>query len=331
MFTKLKQQIFNKKFLKEFLFINLGVICLAFSVIFVYDPNNVVFGGASTIGIILHNVAPKLATSFYIMIVNIIFLIMGGLLLGKEFFLKTIYGSLIYPVYAFGFEKIIKYANLNDELIKLYTDNKLLVIIMAAAIMGLGIGTVLKYGGSTGGTDNLEAIFLKYFNLPHSLSLIIIDGVIVLSGAFIIYPNDFQSIMTMIMYGTLTILISGFIIDNIVFNGFNVRSAYIITSKSNEVKQEIYKTLGRGVTEIYAKGGYYEENRMVLFCVLKTTEFYKLRSAILKIDSSAFIVVTKASEVHGEGFTFDLENPQLKKPIGEKDGESNKDCKDWKS
>ena len=70
---------------------------------------------------------------------------------------------------------------------------------------------------------------------------------------------------------------------------------------------------------------------MVLFCVLKTTEFYKLRSAILKIDSSAFIVVTKASEVHGEGFTFDLENPQLKKPIGEKDGESNKDCKDWKS
>ena len=103
MFTKLKQQIFNKKFLKEFLFINLGVICLAFSVIFVYDPNNVVFGGASTIGIILHNVAPKLATSFYIMIVNIIFLIMGGLLLGKEFFLKdhTINGTNILPGVAY--------------------------------------------------------------------------------------------------------------------------------------------------------------------------------------------------------------------------------------
>ena len=322
MLNKIKMKVFNKKFLKEFLLINFGVMCLAVAVIFVYDPNNVVFGGASTIGIILHNVMPQMATSFYIMIVNIIFLIMGGLLLGKEFFLKTVYGSLIYPVYAFGFETIIKVTNINDELVNLYSDNKLLVIIMAAAIMGLGIGTVLKYGGSTGGTDNLEAIFLKYFHLPHSLSLIIIDGVIVLAGAFIIYPNDFQSIMTMIMYGALTILISGFIIDNIVFNGFNVRSAYIITSKCNEVKQEIYRTLGRGVTEIYAKGGYFEEDRMVLFCVLKTTEFYKLRSAILKIDSSAFIVVTKATEVHGEGFTFDLENPNIVKPKGEESGES---------
>lgn len=305
MTKKFKEYFFSKKFLKEFFYINIGVILLAVSVIFVYDINNVSSGGASTLGIVLQRIIKVGPTSLYIFLLNLILLAIGGVFLGKEFFLKTVYGSLIFPVYGWIFEIIIDATQISDELELLYQSNELLMIIAAAAVMGLGIGLVLKNGGSTGGVDNLQAIFLKYFNMPYSISLIIIDGCIVVIGSFYL-QTTLVSQLQMIMYGIVTVIVSGYVIDNIVFNGFNVRSAYIITNKAEDVKQEIYRSLGRGVTEVYTKGGYSSEDRMMLFCVLKTFEFNKLRSAVQRIDSSAFIVVTRAAEVHGEGFTFDL-------------------------
>lgn len=305
MVDKFKEYFFTKKFLKEFFYINVGVILLAVSVIFVYDINNVSSGGASTLGIILQRMIGYGPTSLYIFLLNLVLLAIGGVFLGKEFFFKTVYGSLIFPVYGWLFEILIDATSIADDLATLYETNELLIIVVAAAIMGLGIGIVLKHGGSTGGVDNLQAIFLKYFNLPHSVSLIMIDGVIVVAGSFFL-QDTFVEQLQMIMYGVVTVVISGYVIDNIVFNGFNVRSAYIITNKAEEVKQEIYRSLGRGVTEVYTKGGYSSEERMMLFCVLKTFEFNKLRSAVQRIDSAAFIVVTRAAEVHGEGFSFDL-------------------------
>jgi uncharacterized membrane-anchored protein YitT (DUF2179 family) len=161
----------------------------------------------------------------------------------------------------------------------------------------------MRYDASTGGIDIVQMIMLKYFKIPLSASLVIIDGAIIVVGAI----TGFSSLMPifLILYGIAYTVISGVVMDNIVFGGFNVRAAYVVTSKPEEIKKQIYDKLNRGVTEIYARGGYTLEDKKILLCVLTTREYYFLRSMALEIDPSAFVFVEKASEVHGEGFTYE--------------------------
>ena len=109
----------------------------------------------------------------------------------------------------------------------------------------------------------------------------------------------------MILYGFLFIYLSGVVLDAIVFSGFNSRAVYIITSDPEAVKNKIYSVLERGVTEIYSRGGYRQEDKKMLVCVMSNNEFYKMKTLILEIDKRAFIFVARVSEVHGEGFTYD--------------------------
>ena len=91
--------------------------------------------------------------------------------------------------------------------------------------------------------------------------------------------------------------------DSIIFSGFNSRCVNIVTEKPEEVKEQIFKVLNRGVTIVHAIGGYTGINKPVIVCVMSNNEFYKMKEIIRTIDPKAFIYVTKASEVHGEGFS----------------------------
>jgi uncharacterized membrane-anchored protein YitT (DUF2179 family) len=251
------------------------------------------------------------------LLLNLILLIFAIIFIDKTFFLKTVYASLVYPVYVFFIEIILGLFNntfinltmvtnelLNNKIftegtIKILTSGAYLVyIVFGAVLSGIGIGLVLKKGSSTGGVDIIQQIFLKYFKIPFSVSLIIVDGAIVLVSA--IYFKD----AFIILYGIIFILLSGFVLDSITFNGFNSRTVNIITKESNLVKQRIYELIDRGVTEMYAKGGYFGKDFKLLICVMSNKEFYKVKAEILKIDKKAFIYVTRSSEVHGEGFTY---------------------------
>ena len=192
-----------------------------------------------------------------------------------------------------------KYINKDNIRILISLIALLLIVLFGSCITGAGMGLAIKNGGSTGGIDILQNICLKYLKMPLSTSLIIFDGIIVLGGATI--SGDFNNIL----YGILFIVISGYILDNIVFGGFNVRAAYVVTTKYEEIKQAVFSKLDRGITEIYTRGGYSQTDKITLLCVLSNREYYYLRSIALEIDPNAFIFVTKASEVHGEGFTYE--------------------------
>ena len=289
----------TKQKIKEFILINIGVFLVALSFTFFLDKNDLIFGGVGGIGVILKNLfGEKIPSSIIVLILNLILLLISLILLGKSFFLKTVYGSIIYPVYSFILEQVIPesfYPNIEGEF--------LIFVVAAAIIMGVGLGLAMRYGSSTGGIDIIQTILLRYFKIPLSVSLIIIDGAIMIGGVLSGYgPLD---PIHLILYGIAYTAISGYIMDNIVFGGFNVRAAYVVTTKCEEMKQEIYKKLDRGVTEIYSRGGYTMDDKITLLCVLNNREYYYLRSIALEIDPNAFIFVTKASEVHGEGFTYE--------------------------
>ncbi len=313
----------TKKHIKDFLTINLGVFLMAMAYSSLIDRNKLVIGGVGGIATILSNAITglKINSSFIILIINLVLLLIALIFVGKKFFLKTLYTSLIYPVYVFMFEKIILLLQdvvpdlslTKEELAIKLSDialgqnaanaimagSYLLVIIFGAVISGFGLGLALKKGASTGGVDIIQQILLDRFKIPFSISLLMIDGTIVTVAA--IYFKDFF----MILYGFLFIYLSGVVLDAIVFSGFNSRAVYIITSDPEAVKNKIYSVLERGVTEIYSRGGYKQEDKKMLVCVMSNNEFYKMKTLILEIDKRAFIFVARVSEVHGEGFTYD--------------------------
>lgn len=313
----------TKKHIKDFLTINLGVFLMAMAYSILIDRNKLVIGGVGGIATILSNAITglKINSSFIILIINVVLLLIALIFVGKKFFLKTLYTSLIYPVYVFMFEKIILLLQdvvpdlslTKEELAIKLSDialgqnaanaimagSYLLVIIFGAVISGFGLGLALKKGASTGGVDIIRQILLDRFKIPFSISLLMIDGTIVTVAA--IYFKDFF----MILYGFLFIYLSGVVLDAIVFSGFNSRAVYIITSDPEAVKNKIYSVLERGVTEIYSRGGYRQEDKKMLVCVMSNNEFYKMKTLILEIDKRAFIFVARVSEVHGEGFTYD--------------------------
>lgn len=313
----------TKKHIKDFLTINLGVFLMAMAYSILIDRNKLVIGGVGGIATILSNAITglKINSSFIILIINVVLLLIALIFVGKKFFLKTLYTSLIYPVYVFMLEKIILLLQdvvpdlslTKEELAIKLSDialgqnaanaimagSYLLVIIFGAVISGFGLGLALKKGASTGGVDIIQQILLDRFKIPFSISLLMIDGTIVTVAA--IYFKDFF----MILYGFLFIYLSGVVLDAIVFSGFNSRAVYIITSDPEAVKNKIYSVLERGVTEIYSRGGYRQEDKKMLVCVMSNNEFYKMKTLILEIDKRAFIFVARVSEVHGEGFTYD--------------------------
>lgn len=313
----------TKKHIKDFLTINLGVFLMAMAYSILIDRNKLVIGGVGGIATILSNAITglKINSSFIILIINVVLLLIALIFVGKKFFLKTLYTSLIYPVYVFMFEEIILLLQdvvpdlslTKEELAIKLSDialgqnaanaimagSYLLVIIFGAVISGFGLGLALKKGASTGGVDIIQQILLDRFKIPFSISLLMIDGTIVTAAA--IYFKDFF----MILYGFLFIYLSGVVLDAIVFSGFNSRAVYIITSDPEAVKNKIYSVLERGVTEIYSRGGYRQEDKKMLVCVMSNNEFYKMKTLILEIDKRAFIFVARVSEVHGEGFTYD--------------------------
>ena len=330
-----KEKITTKKKIKQFLMINLGVVLMALAYAIFVDPHNLIIGGTSGLGTLFSGFEflsflkfelfdVTFGTSQIIMLaLNIVLLLFALLFVNKEFFFNSIYVSLAYPIFsilfAFLYEKFLKnyfidmemidkiaqiIVNHNGDLSVEMVKNVLrigpyfLMIIFGSTISSIGIGLALKNGSSTGGVDILQKIFLDKFKIPFSVSLIMIDGSIVLLSA-IYYRNFF-----VILYGVIYILISGVIIDMIVFNGFNSRAINIITDKPENIKEAVIKRFDRTVTEVNVTGAYSGKEKTMLVCIMANSEFYQLKALIEEIDPKAFIYTTRASEVHGEGFSY---------------------------
>lgn len=308
----MKKKIFTQKNIKEFICINLGVILMAAAYSLLLDPNNVIIGGVGGLSTLFKDMT-GLSSSLFMLVLNGVLLIFALIFVDKSFFLKTVYASLVSPIYTYLFEILYKKVLINSipniiEFQNNMTDLNsniasagayLVIVIFGAVISGYGLGLAIRSGASTGGVDIIQKILYKYCKIPFSVSLIIIDGVIVfVSGLY--FNNIF-----VIFYGVIFIFISGYVMDLIIFSGFNARCVNIVTTKPDEIKNQIFKVLDRGTTIVQAKGGYTGLDKTLIVCVMHNNEFYKMKEIIKSIDEKAFIYVTKASEVHGEGFSPD--------------------------
>ena len=289
----------NKESLIDILIITVGNFLVALSFSFFLDPNNLVIGGATGLATIFKNLF-DFDTAVTVLLINSVLLLIGLFLIGKEFFFKTLYSSLVNPLFISLCNWIYSLAADEGEIL---VSDKTLVILFSSLIMGVGIGMVLKKGGTTGGTEVPQKILYKYFHMPFSVSLVLIDGIIVLLGAVLLREEGQIIDFNMILYALVFIYVSGLVMDQIVFSGFNSRAVHIISKENEAIKKRILEDFERGVTQIKVVGGYTNEEKSKLICILSSSEFYKLKGIIHEIDPLAFFYVVRANEVSGEGFT----------------------------
>ncbi|KUF32453.1 MULTISPECIES: YitT family protein [Lysinibacillus] len=267
----------------EYVYVIVGaaVIAIGFNVFLL--PNQVASGGVSGISTILHGLFgwnPGIVQYAF----NVPLFIAGVLLLGKKFGIKSFIGTITLPF-------IVLLTNSWEP----WTDNALLGALFGGIVVGLGIGLVFKGNASTGGTDLLAQIITKFTGLSLGTSVLLIDGIIAISAAVVF---DLEKGL----YALIGLYVTTKTIDIIQLGFSQSKMVYIITLKQDEVREAIYAEINRGITKLPAIGGYTGEARPVLMVVVYQTEFTKLKQLIKSVDPSAFVIVSDAYEVLGEGF-----------------------------
>lgn len=275
----------KKEMIYDLLLVLAGSLALAVSINIFLKPNELVAGGANGISIILERLFGwPLAASLYAM--NIPLLVICFWLLGKEVGMKTILGSMIYPLFV----------GLTASLPPL-TMNPLLASVFGGILTGLGLGLVFKGRASTGGTAIVSQIVHKYAKIPLGTAVMAVDGVIILT-AFFVFSAD------KVLYALICLFIIGRVVD-LVQVSFNLsKNVLIISQEAPAVAKMIMEKMDRGVTRIPITGGYNENNQHMLMCVLPESDFTELKDNVLAIDPHSFVVSMSASEVMGRGFSL---------------------------
>lgn len=294
-----KEKVF--KWLSQYAFIALGVLLLDFGFYFFQSPAKLVLGGMMGISILLEPyclaIGSWFTSSIFLFIANTITLIIGGILLGKDFFLKTIFSSLFSPLVVFIFEHT---CDPNFFLSEVSAGGYYWIALICSALFsGLGLGLALKHNGSTGGLDVIQKIMSKYMHIPYSKTMYLTDWVIVMISG-LSFKNGFSYHIEFVVYGVIGVLAISQITDAIVLNARMRRTAYIITNKPEEIRNFIYEKTDRGVTFVEASGGYTGEKKTMVICTMEKNEAYKITEALKSIDPNAFCYVSATKEIVGE-------------------------------
>lgn len=273
--------VFSRSSISRFIYFILGMLLFSFSFNYFLLPNDLVFGGVSGLSIIFKNI---LDPSIFVFVVSSILLIISYIFLGKEKTFGSAVGSLLLPV----FLKIMSFVTDNIDKV----DEVFLAVIFGGLLAGVGIGFVYKAGFTMGGTDIVNQIIHKYFKISLGKCMLISDGSIVLCSFFSFGLIKF-------MYAVVVLYIISTMTDKVLLGISNSKAFYIVTSQVNEVKNYVMVKLGHGITIFDAVGGFSKEDQKVLFCVIPTRDYFKLKEGIYDIDKDAFFVVTDAYEVFG--------------------------------
>jgi uncharacterized membrane-anchored protein YitT (DUF2179 family) len=269
--------------LLEIIFILSGsaIVAIAFNVFLL--PNQVASGGVSGISTIVEDVFGW-EPAYVQWSLNIPLFIAGVILLGKQFGLKTLIGTIFLPFIVFVTKDW-----------EPWSQDPLLGALFGGIGVGLGLGIVFRGKASTGGTDLAAQIINKYTGFTLGTCVAIIDGLIVLSAAIVF---DIERGL----YALIALYVTSKTIDLVQVGFGRSKMAMIITDKQSEVRDGILNKIDRGVTKLSAYGGYTDNERPILMCVVDQTEFTKLKQLVKSIDPSAFVIVMDAAEVLGEGF-----------------------------
>lgn len=275
----------QKKYLKELLIIAFGNFLLAVSVQYFILPFNILTGGVAGVAVAISPFIP-LSQQIIIDILVVGLFLLGWMVLGKEFAIKTFLSSILYPI----FVSILGFFPYTLDI------SPLLASIYSGILAGLGIGIVLREGASTGGMDIPPLILNYYTGIETSKFILLVDGLTCVLG-LLNYPVE------SLLNGLISVFLSSMVINKIeVAHGSDSLSVQIISSKWEEINKEVLKKINRGVSIVDVKGGYTMKTHKMLIVIIDKREYSTLLDILDTIDKSAFVITNPVQSVHGEGF-----------------------------
>ena len=273
----------------------LGNLCIAAAVAGFVIPNKILVGGTAGVAVVV-NAFLGVDEQITIRVLTYGLFLIGALILGKSFTIKTIVSAAVYPLLLTLVSWV--YQMIPASLLQVDT---LVATVCSGVLIGLGIGLVYRRNASTGGMDILPLIINKYTHIPLAVLVMAVDGATVLLGT-IAYGLGAS------IYGVLSVWICTYIINKTMLLGTQqVKQVHVISRHSDAIIGKITSVLDRGCTIVDARGGYTKEKRDMLMTVVTIKQYPALIEVIHSIDASAFVIVSDINEVKGRGFTLESE------------------------
>lgn len=285
---------------KDYLNIFLGTLVGAIAINTFLVPSKIAPGGATGLAILL-NYVTNLPVGPLIFVINIPIFLLGLKVFGKTYGLRTLLGISFLSINVELVKKFIP--NINHLVDFANPSNLFLGPIYGGLLMGIGLGMVIKSGGTTGGSDIIACVFNKYFRIPIGQALILIDSSVVLLAAYIFGAER-------ALYALINLYTTGIVINKMINGLGNAKMAYIVTSQVEKVRKIIVNDLSKTGNYYQAEALYSKTKRDVITTVLRNREIYLLKELVMAVDKEAFIVVSDVHEVLGRGYTFDTENKE---------------------
>lgn len=282
----MKQKILN------LVYIIIGNIFIALAINTLILENHIIVGGTSGIGNVLNHYF-NIPVSLSVGCLNVCLFLVGLFFIGKKFAMTTLLSTFLFPIILQFFE--------THSMFHHYLEDPLLAAILAACLVGVGIGLILKANASTGGVDILAILLNKKFGFPIHIVLNCIDlSILVLQFTF----ND----TTHVIYGIMIVMITAVVLNKTLTQGTSLVQLTVISDHYEDIKQSILHEFDAGVTLLASEKGFTQENSKLLLSVLPYRKLPAIKAKIHEIDPVAFVIVSHVEEVGGKGFTLEKRN-----------------------
>lgn len=263
--------------------------CLLHSIVFCwfYQPNAISVGGFTGVAQILNHIFPVLPIGITTVILNVPLFMIGTRLQGLKLLLSSLYSMTLGSLLIDLISEVYTFPPMNDLM---------LASVFGGLLAGVAAGLQLRVGATTGGTE-LAARLLKY--KFHHISVGKLCLMVDLS-VITLYALTFQRINNA-LYGIVSMYIFSLAMDFVIYGGTHAKMAYIISDKNEEIRTRLLD-MNFGVTMIDSQGGWNGDEKKMIICVFKRAQISPVKAAVTEIDPKAFIIVSEAHEVLGEGF-----------------------------
>lgn len=291
------------KFIYHNFLIILGSFILGFGTAIFLTKNLIVAGGLSGIAFIIQFfVGGTQIIDIVVWVATIILWVISFFILGKQFALRTLLASIIFPLSLTlcyrvpGFEKFVDYVSGSGT-----TGDLLLCSIFGGITIGAGVSLTFLGKGSTGGVDVISFILNKYFGIKVSIAGLLIDGTIIIS-ALIAFGISEPSYIPNCLVGIISAVVTSLIIELMYSRKQNAFILEVISERYEDIANYIMNEMERGVTLIEIKGAYTNINRTMIRSIMSKSEYLEIKDYIAKIDPNAFLTFTDTNAVYGNGF-----------------------------
>lgn len=278
--------------LKNYSLITVGCFLYAAGVSLFLEPSHLASGGVSGIAIILNDIIDFIPVGMWVIIFNVPIMIAGVWKLGAKILLPTFYALAV----SSGMMTLLEIS------CPPLTQNPMLACIGGAVLVAAGVGLVFRGGATTAGTDIIVKLLrLKFRHISTGAIFLFTDGLVCLASGIVFKDLDNA------LYAAIAVFVQMFVLNMVLYGSDEARMVYIISERDEIIAKRLLEEIDAGATYLNGNGAYTGKDRKVLMCALRMRAVPQAREIIRQEDSDAFVIVTKATNVFGEGFKSHVE------------------------